>query len=166
MSQTLDNRPASFAIDRRTELVYFAPVSPTRVGYAAMKDRTGHRLGERELDIMQALWELGPATVAEVHRALLDRGSDIAYTTVQTMLNRLEATHCVARDDTDRAHRYRPLLKEPAAVKVAIRRLTERFFKGSVEGLAMRLVERDLTPEQLDRIQALIDEQRRKGPRK
>jgi hypothetical protein len=39
----------------------------------------------------------------------------------------------------------------------AIRRLTDRFFNGSVEALATRLVEEELSPEQLERIQALID---------
>ena len=121
-----------------------------------------HRLGERELDIMQALWGLGKATVAEVHKALLKLGHEVAYTTVQTMLNRLEAKGLVARDNADRAHRYKPLLKETAIVGGAIQRLTSRFFRGSKEALAMHLVVKDLSPEQLERLQALIDEQRRK----
>jgi predicted transcriptional regulator len=122
------------------------------------KGKAQRKLGERELDILQALWRLGQATVTEVHQELLNEGHEIAYTTVQTMLNRLEAKGSVARDATDRAHRYRPLLKEPAAVTVAIKRLADRFFSGSVEELATHLVERNLTPKQLDRIRAMIDE--------
>lgn len=127
-----------------------------------MKTRSKQRLGERELDIMQALWRSGKATVTEVHQALGERGGDVAYTTVQTMLNRLETKGLVARDSSDRAHRYRPLLKEPVAAVGAIRRLTDRFFNGSVEALATRLVEEELSPEQLERIQALIDAHRTK----
>lgn len=118
------------------------------------------KLGERELDIMQALWKLGRATVGEVQAALREQGNEIAYTTVQTMLNRLEVKQIVARDDSERTHYYYAILKEPVAAESAIRRLTGRFFRGSAEALVSRLVEKDLTPEQLDRIQILIDEHR------
>jgi predicted transcriptional regulator len=128
-----------------------------------LKGQLKQKLGERELDIMQVLWKNGSATVSDVHQSLLAERGDVAYTTIQTMLNRLEAKGLVARDDSDRAHRYRPVLKENAAVNGAIRKLAERFFSGSVEALATRLVEKDLSREQLDRVQELIDAHRRKG---
>ncbi|MFL6233445.1 MAG: BlaI/MecI/CopY family transcriptional regulator [Thermoanaerobaculia bacterium] len=128
--------------------------------------RGDRSLGDRELDIMQALWRLGHATVSEVQGHLRGQSVEIAYTTIQTMLNRLEVKGLVARDAAGRAHAYRPLVKEPAEAGGAIRRLTERFFQGSVEALAAHLVERDLDSEQLDRIQALIDAQRRKEDRR
>ena len=131
-----------------------------------MKMGLKQKLGERELDIMQVLWQIGSATVAEVHQSLQSKRDDIAYTTVQTMLNRLEAKGLVRRDDSDRAHRYLPVLKEPAVVPRAIQKLAERFFNGSVEALATRLVEKDLSLEQLEHIQKLIDAQRRKGVNK
>jgi BlaI family penicillinase repressor len=127
-----------------------------------MKRRPTQKLGERELDIMQVLWRSGSASVAEVHQALLDERVEIAYTTVQTMLNRLEEKGLVRRDNSDRAHRYLPGLKEPTVVNQAIQKLVERFFSGSVEALATRLVEKDLTVEQLDHLQELIDAHRQK----
>ncbi len=131
-----------------------------------MKHKGRERLGERELDIMQALWRLAHATVADVQKALLERGHQVAYTTVQTMLNRLEAKRLVARDQSDRAHRYTPLVKEPNAVGGAIKQLTNRFFKGSVEALAIRLVEKELDPKQLARIQEIIATQRQTEPKR
>ena len=131
-----------------------------------MKMGPKEKLGERELDIMQVLWQSGAATVAEVHQSLLNKRDDIAYTTVQTMLNRLETKGLVKRDDSDRAHRYLPRLKEPAVVNRAIQKLTERFFSGSVEALATRLVEKDLSPQQLEHLQELIDAHRQKGSSK
>lgn len=119
------------------------------------------KLGERELDIMQALWTLKKATVGEVREVLLGQGEDIAYTTIQTMLNRLEAKNLVARDDTERTHRYFAILKEPKVTENAVKKLTERFFRGSAEALVSRLVKKDLTAAELDRIQNLIDEHRR-----
>lgn len=120
-------------------------------------------LGNREMDIIQALWTLGKATVSEVHKKLTDSGVEVAYTTVQTMLNRLERKGRVGREVAGRAYIYRPLLKEPAALSVAIGKVADRFFGGSVEELATHLVGGSLTPKQLDRLRALVDAQRKAG---
>jgi predicted transcriptional regulator len=125
-----------------------------------MKTKKHPKLGDRELDIMQALWRQGEATVLEIQKQLQDAGIELAYTTILTMLGRLEVKGVVKRDNSERAHRYKPLVKEPSAVGGAIKRLAERFFNGSVEALATRLVEQDLSREQLQRIQAIIDENR------
>jgi predicted transcriptional regulator len=124
------------------------------------------KLGERELDIMQALWRLGKATVSEVQEVLREQGNDIAYTTIQTMLNRLEVKKIVARNDSERTHYYYAILKEPVAAESAIKRLTDRFFRGSTEELVTRLVKEDLSAEQLERIQTLIDAHRKEAKKK
>ena len=131
-----------------------------------MKTKKHHKLGDRELDIMQALWRQGEATVLEIQKQLQDAGIELAYTTILTMLGRLETKGVVARNNSERAHRYKPLIKEPSAVGGAIKRLAERFFNGSVEALATRLVEKELSEEQLRRIQAIIDENRQGGKTK
>ncbi len=125
-----------------------------------MKTKKHQKLGDRELDIMQALWRQGEATVLEIQKQLQDAGIELAYTTILTMLGRLEIKGFVGRDNSARAHRYKPLVKEPSAVGGAIKKLAERFFNGSVEALATRLVEKELSQEQLRRIQAIIDENR------
>ncbi len=131
-----------------------------------MKNESTRNLGERELDIMQALWRLGPATVADVRMALHAQHKKVAYTTIQTMLNRLETKKLVARDATDRVHRYRALLKQPRVADRALKRLTQRFFGGSTEALVTRLVEKDLTEEQLERVQSLIDVHKQRSKQK
>jgi BlaI family transcriptional regulator, penicillinase repressor len=123
------------------------------------------KLGERELDILQALWRIGEGTVGDVHKELNSEGHLIAYTTVQTMLNRLETKGRVARNSTDKAHRYRPLFKEPKAVTAAIKGLANRYFNGSMENLATHLVEKNLTQEQVARIRTMLDEYDRKQPK-
>jgi BlaI family transcriptional regulator, penicillinase repressor len=120
-------------------------------------------LGDREMDIMQELWRLGTATVGEVQQGLVAAGRDVAYNTVQTMLNRLEEKGLVRRDASDRAHRYRPLLKEKTVVGGAIRSLTSRFFAGSAEALAARLVESELDDEEIERLRKRIDQQRKRS---
>jgi BlaI family transcriptional regulator, penicillinase repressor len=114
------------------------------------------KLGERELDIMQALWEAGEGTVGDVHRALLGHHAEVAYTTVQTMLNRLEEKGLVSREKRGRAFVYRPLMQEPAAASVALRRVIDRFFGGDAAELATHLVAGAIPARDLDRLQALI----------
>jgi Predicted transcriptional regulator len=130
-----------------------------------MKGESKETLGERELDIMQALWRMGPATVADVQNDLHVQNKRVAYTTIQTMLNRLETKKLVTRDATDRVHRYRALLKQPKVIDRALKRLTRRFFEGSAEALVTRLVEKDLNEEQLERIQSLIDSHKQRSKR-
>jgi BlaI family penicillinase repressor len=118
---------------------------------------------ERELDVMTALWELGPATVAEVREELTD---ELAYTTVLTMLRVLEEKGHVAHEEEGRAHRYRALVGRQAAGESAVRRLTRRLFRGSPELLLTHLVsDRELTDEELKRMRALLDQRLKGGDR-
>lgn len=116
---------------------------------------------DRELDIMDVLWEQGAATVAEVRDALHD---DLAYTTVLTILRTLEEKGYVTHDEEGRAHRYRPLVAKAKAEKSAVSKLVKKLFKGSPELLLTQLVaDRKLSADDLKRMRALIDEQLKKG---
>ena len=108
-----------------------------------------------ELEIMNVLWETGPANVQTVQSAL--RSRELAYTTVQTMLNVLHRKGKVKRQLKDRAYIYRPVLSRQKAVTQAVGDVLERFFGGSADSLVLSLVEtRRLTPEKLARIQQLV----------
>lgn len=110
-----------------------------------------------ELKIMSALWEIGPANVQAVQANLKDR--ELAYTTVQTMLNVLHRKAKVKRQLKDRAYVYRPVLSRKKAVRQAVRDMLDRFFGGSADGLVLNLIEsRRLTPEKLAEIQKLLNQ--------
>ena len=117
--------------------------------------------GERELDVLEALWGLKrPAAVGEVRDALERRGLRLAYTTVQTMLNRLEAKQVVTRDERARAHLYSARLVRGATVRAALGAMVLRFFKGSPESLAAHLVDSELSAEALERLSRAIEARR------
>ena len=59
---------------------------------------------DSELEVLKALWEIGPATVRDLHGPLQESGSSWAYTTVQTLLARLEQKGYVRCDKSGRAH--------------------------------------------------------------
>lgn len=108
-----------------------------------------------ELEIMNVLWATGPANVQAVQAHM--QGRELAYTTVQTMLNILHRKGKVKRQLKDRAYVYRPVLSRQKAVTQAVGDMIDRFFGGSADSLVLNLVEtRHLTPEKLARIQELV----------
>ena len=109
-----------------------------------------------ELEIMNVLWETGPANVQAVQAAMT--GRDLAYTTVQTMLNVLHRKGRVKRQLKNRAFLYRPVYSRQKAVTQAVGDMLDRFFGGSADSLVLNLVEsRHLTRERLAQIQKLLD---------
>ena len=64
-------------------------------------------LGDLEAEIMECMWDLGSATVRDVHECLLER-RDIAYTTVMTVMTRLAEKHMLTRRPDGRAYVYVP----------------------------------------------------------
>jgi predicted transcriptional regulator len=113
-----------------------------------------------ELQIMQVLWDTGPANVQTVQSRL--EGRSLAYTTVQTMLNVLHRKGKVKRQLKDRAYLYRPVLSRQKAIKDAVGEMLDRFFGGSADSLVLNLLEtRKLTPEKLARLQQMLEGQKK-----
>jgi len=109
-----------------------------------------------ELEIMTVLWETGPANVQTVQTRLT--GRNLAYTTVQTMLNVLHRKGRVKRQLKERAYLYRPILSRQKAAAQAVGEMLDRFFGGSADSLVLNLVEtRHLTAEKLAEIQKLLE---------
>jgi len=122
-----------------------------------MAQKRGERLTPLELEIMNILWENGASNVQAV-REQLER--ELAYTTVQTMLNILHRKRRVKRRLKDRAYVYKPAMTRPQFVSRHLGDLVDRLFGGSAENLVMSLVEaKHLTPQKLARLHKLIEEQ-------
>jgi predicted transcriptional regulator len=111
-----------------------------------------------ELEILAALWELGPATVREIQEHL-DRQRPTGYTTVLKLLQIMTDKGLVRRDVRERAHRYAPTLPRERTEQQMVGDLLDRAFGGSASRLVMRaLSSRQATPEELERIRTLLDE--------
>ena len=123
-------------------------------------------LGDRELDVMGVLWDLGSGTVSEVRERL---PADLAYTTVLTILRNLEAKELVTHTTEGKAHRYVPRVARRAARRSALTRIVDKLFHGSPEQLIAQLVEDDaLSAEDMQRLRALLSAQSKKdgGPKR
>jgi BlaI family transcriptional regulator, penicillinase repressor len=102
-----------------------------------------------EIQIMQVLWRDGPSSVQHVQENL-PAGSNLAYNTVQTMLNVLHRKNRARRTLKGRAYVYRATVTKDTALGQAVRDLVERMFGGSSEELVMSLIKsRQVDPERI-----------------
>jgi predicted transcriptional regulator len=112
-------------------------------------------LADREADLMEVLWDDGPSTVAEVRKRLKAK---LAYNTVLSILRTLETKGYVGHEEEGRAHRYVARVAREAARHSALRQLSSKLFKGSVELLMTSAVsDKKLSDEEIRRIRALLD---------
>jgi predicted transcriptional regulator len=81
---------------------------------------------------------MGEGTVREIHRALAV-SRPRAYTTVMTIMDRLEQKGIVARRKVGKAFRYQARLSAEEARLKAVEKIVEGFFDGSPEALAAHL---------------------------
>ena len=107
-------------------------------------------LTPREAQIMQVLWETGPATADRIRESLPDRPHD---STVRTLLRVLEEKGCVRHTARGKAYVYKAAVRRANAERTALHTVLQRFFGGSAEALVLRLIEDEhISPEQLEEL--------------
>ncbi len=116
----------------------------------------------RELEILKVLWERGPSSVRVVFRQLAD-GKELAYNTVQTLLRIMEEKGLVSHHVEGRTFIYKPCFSRDESTA----RFLDRVFDGAADQLVQSLLRNErLAPEELDKIQAMIAEARRRAKKR
>jgi BlaI family transcriptional regulator, penicillinase repressor len=112
----------------------------------------------RELEILKVLWDRGPSSVRDVHRALRDQGeADLAYNTVQTLLRVMEAKQLVGHHAQRRTFIYAPRFSREESAS----RFLDRVFDGAASELMLTLIRAERVPAtELERMHRLIAEAR------
>jgi BlaI family penicillinase repressor len=87
-----------------------------------------------ELQCLKALWQLGEANVKDVRRVLTSNRK-LAYTTVMTVLDRLERRGGVRRRKIGRSFVYTPMLSRESLRRLALKEFVDSFFDGSTDSL-------------------------------
>jgi predicted transcriptional regulator len=114
-------------------------------------------VSEAELEVLKVLWQHGPGTVRAVSARL--GGRPRAYTTVQTLLQRLEAKGYVASDRGGPANVYRAAVSRDDLLSRRLRALADQLCDGTASPLLLALVQGGrFTPEDLQRFRRLLDE--------
>ncbi|MGE0864434.1 MAG: BlaI/MecI/CopY family transcriptional regulator [Vicinamibacterales bacterium] len=113
----------------------------------------------QELEIMKVIWRTGQATVRDVYEDLKTRRT-IAYTSVQTMMNILEAKGHLKKEPGERAQTYTPVRPQKTVVGSMVREFVDRVFDGSARPLLVHLLkEKGLTAAERKELQKLLDKE-------
>ncbi len=123
-----------------------------------MKRKRAIKLTKFEMEIMDALWELGAGSIREIHENLPEKRRP-AYTTVQTIIRRLEEKGAVRQTkQVGHAHIFEPTFTRDAAHRRLIDELLD-LFGGSARPLMAHLAEAGkLTLEDLKELESLVAE--------
>jgi predicted transcriptional regulator len=119
-------------------------------------------LSALETEVMNAVWDLGEATSAEIVDAVAEH-RPLAPTTIRTVLAKIEEKGYVTRvPTTERALRYRPSLPREAVAKQSLRHMVGRLFGGSSKlAIAQLLADEKLVDDELEEIQKMLNRRRK-----
>jgi predicted transcriptional regulator len=108
-----------------------------------------------EVDILAALWRLGPATVREVHEEL---GKDCGYNTTLTQMRLMTEKGLLRRSERFRNHVYEPAVPREQMQQRIAGDLMERVFGGSAKGLILgALGVKPVAADELAEIRRMIE---------
>ena len=112
---------------------------------------------------MENIWQFGGSpSVRDVMEKAYPNGEK-AYTTVQTIINNLEAKGFLTHNKVRMVNFYKPTRKQEALVKEETTSLVSKVFKGSFMALANNFLHSDsLTPEDIEELKAVIEKRESK----
>jgi len=111
-----------------------------------------------ELMILRAIWDLGPSTVKQVHRALCE-DRKTAHTTTLKLMQIMTDKGLLIRDDSDRPAVYRPAITQDKTQRQLLRNLLEKAFYGSAGKLVLRALSlRRTSARERQEIRKLLDQ--------
>lgn len=115
-------------------------------------------LTDVELELMNAIWELGESTVKGVQEALpADR--DLAYTSVATVMKILEQKGALTSEKKEKAHVYSALISRAEYEVMSLSHLQTNVFGGDPTSMVMRLLsESNISQKEMQTIRSMIDE--------
>lgn len=121
--------------------------------------RTPRDITERELAVLQALWDDGPATIRRLTDVLYPGGGAAQYATVQKLLDRLETKGCVHRNREAAAHTFAAVIGRDELIGRRLRDMAEKLCGGSLTPLLTHLMRtKRLTADERRELRSLIDD--------
>lgn len=115
-------------------------------------------LGQLQQEVMDEVWLLGDATVADIHERLARRRK-IAYTTVLTTMRNLERRGMLSHEQRGKAFLYRPTMARDEYAAGTIRSFVDRVFGGKPEELLCHLLGAPRIDRQdVERLKKLVEQ--------
>ncbi|MCR9293218.1 MAG: BlaI/MecI/CopY family transcriptional regulator [bacterium] len=124
-------------------------------------------LSKWEMDVARVVWEIGPASVREIHEHL-SKQRQIDFTTVQTYLRRMESKGYLNSSLKGRIRIYSSRTRPGTVIRENVNELVDRLFGGEYMPLVRHLIEdRGVDREKIAELRELIErletEQQQKG---
>jgi BlaI family penicillinase repressor len=127
-----------------------------------MKEKNRHlpKPTEVELELLRALWDMGSASVRELHE-VVSRQRALGYTSVLKTLQIMTEKGLVERTEAGKAHIYHAAASQEETQNQLLRDLSERLFSGSAAQLAMHALSmQPASEEELQEIRKIIRQKR------
>jgi BlaI family penicillinase repressor len=116
-------------------------------------------LSEAELRVMKVLWEHGPGTVRQLSEVLNRKGRRWAYTTVLTLLQRLQAKGFATSDASSSAHVFHAATSRDELIRLQLKNVADQLCGGAPAPLLLALVESQrFSTDDLARFRGLLDQ--------
>ena len=120
---------------------------------------------ERELEILEILWERGQASVREAYEQM-SRSAPIVQNTVQAFLRTMEEKGLVTHRTEGRTFIYQPVPRRDETKKRLVSRMLQRVFDGAIDQLVQSALSlRQPTKEELRNLEELIERAKSRGKR-
>jgi BlaI family penicillinase repressor len=119
-------------------------------------------LSPAEWEVMKTLWDSGPLDARGVFAALLG-DHDWAFQTVKTLLSRMVVKGAVAFDQVGNSYLYRAAVPREELTRQEVQSVLERVVGAAVSPVLAHFIdEAKLSDEEIQRLQRLLDEKRKK----
>jgi predicted transcriptional regulator len=126
-----------------------------------MRRKSIDDLGELQRAIMETVWELGEATVAQVRQRLAPR-KELAYTTVLSVMQKLEKAGWLRHRAEGKTYLYQPRKSRSEIGAMSLRRFMDRVFHGDPMAVFQHLLEdQSLSQEDLTALRNMIDRRKK-----
>jgi len=117
-------------------------------------------LTEKQLRLLNIIWDRGHATTAEIHAELMEE-KGYARTTVATMLSRLEKYGFLRHEAEENSFRYYPLIQRDEVQKVVVNSMLSNLFSGDSVALVNHLVEqRQLDNDDISELERILKQRK------
>ncbi|WP_395342439.1 BlaI/MecI/CopY family transcriptional regulator [Ningiella sp. W23] len=116
------------------------------------------KLSEFELDVMSLLWDEQPLSAPQMHKLIVAK-RQVSYSTVKTIIDRLEAKQAIERhSQVGRTILYAPIIKQASLSKPIVKGFLDRLFDGNPKNMIAHLIEnQDLDQKDIALLQAMLE---------
>lgn len=120
-------------------------------------------LSDFELEVMQLLWKEGETTAPIIHKILLTK-REVAYSTVKTIIDRLENKKAIKRSRMEgRTIYFLPLIENKHLKPSLIKSFINRVFLGDSKPLVTHIIEEEeLTLEDIEYLESILKKRKNK----